>query len=165
MLALGGARRLLLRPLCSAPASRFLASRSREPQSMEVKERRFALDGKAYTWQEFKAYYGSGTSDSDGVAYEHWDAARHLTHQLTKEITRQVHIDEVLTLRSKYAQGMDDIHIATCWTTVGRLASKRMRERAWLRYNVTEMQPLREHTGVGEYTLHWAREALDTTHP
>ena len=110
-------------------------------------EMRVAPDGVAYTWQEFRDYFSSGgSSDRDGVAYEHWDAARHYTHKLTKEITWQPSIDEVLELHAKYEQGMDDIHIATCWVTVSKLASKNSRERAWLRRNEAELQPLREHT-------------------
>ena len=38
-------------------------------------------------------------------------------------------------------------------------------DELFFRFISSRSQPLREHTGVGEYTLHWAREALDTTHP
>ena len=36
-------------------------------------------------------------------------------------------------------------------------------DELFFRFISSRSQPLREHTGVGEYTLHWAREALHTT--
>ena len=107
-------------------------------------ERRFDTDGNAYTWEEFREFY-SDSSDSDGVAYAHWNAAKHWAHKLTKALAAARSIPELLELYEDNAQGVNHVHIPTVWHKLGKL-SKGGDGRRQLKRNEGRLHPLREHT-------------------
>jgi hypothetical protein len=105
-------------------------------------ERRLNTDGVLYSLAEFLEFYGG---DSDGVAYQHWDAAKHAAHKLTKTIKETTSIPALLELHAKENQALDHVHVPTIWHHMCIL-SGRDRNRSWLRRNERELRPLHETT-------------------
>ena len=131
----GCAARRLVAPAASA------LSRPRCAWSGREQERRRAPDGVLYTLDEFREYYGGG-SDADGVAYEHWEGAKHWDHKLTKLIAAAPNERELLGLHEQWRGGFNDIHVATTWHHLGKLR-RRAKGR---REPPSRLEPLREDT-------------------
>ena len=120
---------------------KFSALFGRDQWQSAHEERRRDTDGVAYTLPEFEDFYGG---DSDGVAYKHWDMAKHWAHKLTKELAAAPTIRDLLDMHKYNAEGLNHVHLPTIWFRIGKLSKGR--ERQWLRRNEDQLRPLQEHT-------------------
>ena len=115
-------------------------------ESAEV-ERRRDVDGKLYTLAEFRDFYAQfpqvdgSSSDADGVAYQHWDGAKHWDHKMTKDIQAEKSIDSLLALHREFYDALNYIHLATLWHRLGAIDKSQR-----LRRSPAQLDALREHT-------------------
>ena len=116
-----------------------------EAAGRQYVELRFDSDGNAYTKEEVVKFWWNDSSDRDGIPFKMWDACRHLAHKLTIDIKSEEIIAGIVEQHSRYRQGMDDIHIATCWSRIGALAKRSRNEREWLKRKASALHGLREH--------------------